>query len=80
MKLAEKFKIRIPDMKKTGQNITRLRKAQGLSVSELRDLLGLSSNQAIYKWQWGQSLPDIVNLMALSEIFKVDIKDIIVMK
>ena len=78
--MALKHKLKIPDMKKTGQNIASLRKAKGLSVSELRDLLDLSSNQAIYKWQWGQSLPDIVNLVALSEIFEVDIKDIIVMK
>ena len=49
-----------------------------MSVRELKDALGLSSLQAIYKWQWGDALPDIDNLLALSIIFEKDIKDILI--
>ena len=51
------FKVPIIDNVKTGQNIKELRKAKGMSVRELKDALGLSSSQAIYKWQWGDALP-----------------------
>lgn len=72
------FKVPIIDNVKTGQNIKELRKAKGMSVKDLKDALGLSSSQAIYKWQWGDALPDIDNLLALSIIFDKDIKDILI--
>lgn len=42
------------------------------SQEELADRLGIS-RQSITKWENGQSLPDIQNLIQLSEIFKVSI-------
>ena len=66
------------DMKKTGKNIEALRKQNGLFVRDLQDALGFSSCQAIYIWQWGQTLPNIQNLIALSKIFNVTIEEILV--
>lgn len=66
------------DMKATGQNITRLRKAKGLSVKELQQYFGFEQPQAIYKWQWGQSIPSIDNLLALSYIFETSIDEILI--
>lgn len=66
------------DLKATGANIARLRKENGLSVKELQVYFGFECPQAIYKWQWGQSLPTIDNLFALSKLFHTTIDEILV--
>lgn len=66
------------DLKKTGDNIKRLRKAKNLSVSDLQQHFGFESPQAIYKWQWGETLPTIDNLIILAMVFDVRIEDILV--
>ncbi len=66
------------NMVATGANITRLRKARGISVRELQRFFGFDNPQAIYKWQWGSSLPSVDNLFALSRILEVPIQDILV--
>lgn len=62
----------------TGENIARLRKARGISVRELQRFFGFDNPQAIYKWQWGSSLPSVDNLFALSIILEVPMQDILV--
>lgn len=62
----------------TGNNIKNLREKSGISVRELQDIFGFSTPQAIYKWQYGISIPTVDNLIILSYIFKVSIDDIIV--
>ena len=71
--------MRIPavDLNKTGQNICILRERCGISVKELQELLGFATPQAIYKWQHGDSLPTVDNLVALSVIFEVPIDEIV---
>ncbi len=66
------------DMKATGENIIRLRKANGLSVRELQRYFGFEEPQAIYKWQQGKSLPSVDNLLALSCLFGVSMNEILV--
>lgn len=66
------------DMIATGKNIIRLRKKQGLSVSDLQEYFGFEAPQAIYKWQQGKSLPSTDNLYALSEMFGVSMNEILV--
>ena len=39
------------NMTATGQNILQLRKKAGLTVSNLQQIFGFSTPQAIYKWQ-----------------------------
>lgn len=50
------------DPVKTGDNITKLRKAAGLSVHDVQAAFGFNSPQAIYKWQNGTALPSVVIL------------------
>lgn len=50
--------------------ILSLRKTQGLSQQELADQLNVS-RQSISKWELGESLPDINNIIILSQIFHV---------
>lgn len=66
------------DMTATGQNIVRLRRQAGLSVRDLQAVFGFSNPQAIYKWQRGQALPTLDNLVVLAAVFGVTINDIIV--
>ncbi len=67
------------NMVATGQRITELRQASGMSVRELQDVFVFATPQAIYKWQRGTAMPTIDNLVALSVIFGVTIDDIIVL-
>jgi transcriptional regulator with XRE-family HTH domain len=62
----------------TGANIKNIRIANGLSVRDLQDYFGFEQPQAIYKWQWGECLPSIDNLYALSKLFSVPIDKILV--
>ena len=66
------------DVVETGKNITRLRKAHGFSVRDLQEYFGFEMPQAIYKWQNGQSLPTVDNLLALSFILQTPMDEIIV--
>ncbi len=66
------------DMAGTGQRISTLRKANGLSVKDLQDIFGFATPQAIYKWQHGAAMPTIDNLVVLSVVFGVKVDDILV--
>jgi len=66
------------DMTATGQNIIRLRRQAGLSVKDLQAVFGFSNPQAIYKWQRGQALPTLDNIVILAAVLGVGIDDIIV--
>lgn len=70
--------VPVVDMKLTGKNIATLRKQRGISVRELQEMLGFATPQSIYKWQRGETLPTIENLIALSCIFSVPVDEIVV--
>lgn len=71
------MKFPIVDPVRTGQNIRTLRKNAGISIKDLQNMLGLGTPQAIYKWQRGDTLPTIDNLVVLSSVFGVKIDDIL---
>ena len=68
------------DMAATGLNICRLREAAGMRVSDLQRIFGFSTPQAIYKWQRGDALPTVDNLLILSRVFGVALEDILVLR
>lgn len=67
------------DLRATGENIRRLRLNTGLPVRELSHMLLLSDVQAVYKWQRGETLPSLDNLVLLNMIFRVPIDEILVL-
>lgn len=67
----------IIDMVETGRNITRLRKQNGLSVKDLQDIFAFSTPNAIYKWQRGNAVPTLDNLVVLAAVFHVTVDDIL---
>ncbi len=70
--------IPVIDMVATGMNITRLRINAGLTVRDLQNIFGFSTPQAIYKWQRGDAMPTLDNMVVLAAVFGVAIDDIIV--
>ena len=56
-----------------GERITELRKAASLSQGDLARSLDIS-RQAVSKWENDQSNPDVMNLIALSDILDTDIE------
>lgn len=70
--------IPIINMIATGENIKKLRKDKSISVREIQDALGFTNPQAIYKWQHGESLPTIDNLVILASVLGTTIDEIIV--
>lgn len=66
------------DLQQTGAKIKSLREAAGMSIIDLQNAFGFNTPQAIYKWQRGDALPTIDNMIGLSYIFNVPIDNIIV--
>ena len=66
------------DLQATGSNIKKLRRRNDMSVADLQAYFGFEYPSAIYKWQNGESLPTVDNLLALSVMFKVSMNDILV--
>ena len=64
----------------TGKNIMRLRQQKGLTVRDMQGYFRFEEPRAIYKWQSGQSLPTVDNLLALSILLDVSMEDILVHK
>ena len=72
--------IPVIDMTATGMNITRLRINAGLTVRDLQAVFGFSTPQAIYKWQRGDALPTLDNMVVLAAVFGVPMDDILVVQ
>ncbi len=70
--------VPVIDLRATGQNIKALRQAAGLSVRDLQAVLGFTNPQAVYKWQNGDCLPTIDNLVILAAVLGVTIDEILV--
>ena len=68
------------DMVATGQRITDLIVAAGMSVRDLQDVFGFATPQAIYKWQHGTAMPTLDNLVVLAAVLGVAMDDIIVVE
>lgn len=66
------------DAVKTGERINQLRIEKSLSVKDLQGVFGFTTPQAIYKWQRGEALPSVDNLVVLARIFEVPIEEILV--
>ena len=78
--MANLVEFPVIDVKKTGENILRLRVERQVSVRELQAYFGFAEPAAIYHWQSGDNLPSLDNMVALSKLFGVAIEEIVVLK
>ena len=72
--------IPVIDMTATGLNITRLRKNAGMTVRDLQEIFGFATPQAIYKWQRGEAMPTLDNMIVLAAVFNVTVDEILVLQ
>ena len=68
------------DMTATGMNIARLRKNAGMTVRDLQAIFGFANPQAIYKWQRGEAMPTLDNMIVLAAVFNVTVDEILVLQ
>ena len=68
----------IINMRATGSRIRDLRRERKMKIDDIVEYMGFESQQAIYKWQRGESLPTVENLYALSRLFGTTVDDILV--
>ena len=66
------------DLAETGRSIERHRRQAGLTVRDLQTYFGFEYPQAIYKWQHGECLPTVDNLLALARLLQVPMEDLLV--
>lgn len=68
------YDVLVIDMKAIGNRIKKLRKEKRIKVTDISDRLGFSTPQAVYKWQRGECLPDIVNMLELTRMLDTTVE------
>lgn len=58
------------------KNLAYLRKIHHYSLENVAEKLGIS-RQAISKWEAGETLPDIMNCLALADLYDVKVDDLL---
>ena len=66
------------NMEKTGANIRSLIKSSGYTVRDIMAITGISTEQAVYKWYRGESIPSIETMLILCGTLGVDVKELLV--
>lgn len=61
---------------KVAENIKNMRKAHGLTQEQLADALGVSIG-AVYKWESGQSMPELKILMEIADLFETSVDSLL---
>lgn len=59
-----------------GNNLKLYRKKLGYTQEQIAELIGVS-RQALAKWERGESLPDIDNVIALADLFDVSVDSLV---
>lgn len=66
------------NMTATGANIKALIKTKGLKVTDVQNILGFNTPQAIFKWMRGDAMPSIDNIVILAHLLDVTVDQIII--
>lgn len=75
--MISQLNIRGINLQATGERIKTLRREKGFTVDQLCDIFYISP-QAVYKWQKGEALPSLDNMLVLCDVFEVKVEDIVV--
>ena len=59
-----------------GANIVMYRKRSGLTQAKLAEQLNYS-DKAVSKWERGESMPDVLTLVQLAELFEITVDDLL---
>jgi len=66
------------DIQMTGARLKEYARVYGYTVKDIQCYLGLSCPQAVYRWFKGLILPSVDNLLKLSELFDVNMEELLV--
>ena len=77
---AAKIAFPVIDPEATGRNIRRMRTEKHISNQQMMRYFGFNNTQTIYKWQRGETLPTVENLLALSRLLGEPMERILVVK
>ena len=66
------------NMEKTGDNIKRQIREGGYTIKEIMEITGITTEQAIYKWYSGKSIPSIEVQLILCRLLGIDINELLV--
>ncbi|MBQ1407599.1 MAG: helix-turn-helix transcriptional regulator [Eubacterium sp.] len=66
------------NMEKTGANIRKLIKGSGYSVRDIMAITGISTEQAVYKWYRGESIPAIETMLILCNTLEIGVDELLV--
>ena len=58
------------------EKVVKLRKMKGLTQDEFASAVGVS-RQAVYKWESGQSYPEVAKLLEMKILFNISIDDLL---
>ena len=58
------------------EKIVRLRKIKGITQDEFANAVGVS-RQAVYKWECGQSYPEVAKLLEIKLLFGISLDDLL---
>lgn len=61
---------------KFNEKLVRLRKIRGITQDEFASAVGVS-RQAVYKWECGQSYPEVSKLLEIKLLFGISIDDLL---
>ena len=67
----------VVDMKRTGRRIKELMRNNNIRTKDIVEYMGFESEQSVYKWLRGDSLPKVDNLFALARLFDTPMDSII---
>ena len=62
--------------KQIGANIVSYRKRNGMTQARLAERLNYS-DKAVSKWERGESVPDVLTLVQLAELFDISVNDLL---
>lgn len=62
--------------KQIGMNIVSYRKRMGMTQARLAEKLNYS-DKAVSKWERGESMPDVVTLVQLADLFEVSVNELL---
>lgn len=66
------------NLAETGKRIREIRVEQGFSVRDIQVIFGFDYPQAVYAWEQGKSVPTVDNLLVLSQVFGVELNQLLV--
>ncbi len=68
------------NIKETGVHLKKVIEQYGYTVKEIKELLGLSTTKAIYKWLKGENLPTVDNLVILADTFNITVDELLIIE